>query len=224
MEKYLTLLSNTTLFTGIAKEDISSMLTCLSARMATYKKGEFILHTGNTIHEVGMVLSGSALIIKEDFWGNRSILSEVSSGFLFAETYACIGTVPLEVSVVASSDCEILFLDFHKILTTCSSTCQFHTKLIHNLLATLAQKNLTLTRKLEHMSQKTTRDKLLSYLSGESLKAKSPSFSIPFNRQQLADYLSVDRSAMSNELGKLKKEGILTYDKNTFILKENFHE
>lgn len=224
MEKYLTLLSNTTLFTGIDKEDISSMLNCLSAHVSSYAKESFILHTGDMIHEVGMVLSGSALIIKEDFWGNRSILSEVSSGFLFAETYACIGTVPLEVSVIASSDCEILFLDFQKILTTCSSACQFHTRLIHNLLATLAQKNLTLTRKVEHMSQKTTRDKLLSYLSAESLKAKSPSFSIPFNRQQLADYLSVDRSAMSNELGKLKKEGILDYNKNTFLLKENFHE
>lgn len=218
MEKYLTLLSNTTLFTGIEKEDISSMLNCLSAHIATYPKDAFILHTGNTIQEVGMILTGSAFIIKEDFWGNRSILSEVSSGFLFAETYACIGTIPLEVSVIASSDCEVLFLDFHKILTTCSSACQFHTMLIHNLLTTLAQKNLNLTRKLEHISQKTTRDKLLSYLSAESQKAQSSSFSIPFNRQQLADYLSVDRSAMSNELGKLKKEGILTYKKNTFSL------
>lgn len=221
MKKYLLQLSNTTLFTGIEQEDISSMLNCLSAHISSYEKGTFILHTGDMIHEVGMVLKGSALIIKEDFWGNRSILSEVSEGFLFAETYACIGTVPLEVSVIASSDCEILFLDFHKILTTCSHACQFHTRLIHNLLATLAQKNLSLTRKLEHMSQKTTRDKLLSYLSAESLKAKSPSFSIPFNRQQLADYLSVDRSAMSNELGKLKKEGVLDYNKNTFSLKEN---
>lgn len=218
MEKYLTLLSNTTLFTGIEKEDISSMLNCLSAHITTYPKDAFILHTGNTIQEVGMILTGSAFIIKEDFWGNRSILSEVSSGFLFAETYACIGTIPLEVSVIASSDCEVLFLDFHKILTTCSSACQFHTMLIHNLLTTLAQKNLNLTRKLEHISQKTTRDKLLSYLSAESQKAQSSSFSIPFNRQQLADYLSVDRSAMSNELGKLKKEGILTYKKNTFSL------
>ena len=224
MKKYLTLLSQTTLFAGIECEDISSMLNCLSAYVSSYKKEEFILHTEASVHEVGMILNGSALIIKEDFWGNRSILSEVSSGFLFAETYACIGTVPLEVSVVAACDCEILFLDFHKILTTCASSCQFHTQLIHNLLTTLAQKNLTLTRKLEHMSQKTTRDKLLSYLSLESLKAKSPSFSIPFNRQQLADYLSVDRSAMSNELGKLKKEGILDYNKNAFILKENFHE
>lgn len=224
MEAYLTLLKKTCLFSGIKDEDISTMLHCLSARIASYQKEEFILHTGDLVNQVGMVLSGSVLIIKEDFWGNRSILSEISPGSLFAETYACIGTTPLEVSTVASSDCKVLFLDFQKLLTTCSSACHFHTRLIHNLLSTLAQKNRILTKKLEHMSQKTTRDKLLSYLSAESLKAKSPSFTIPFNRQQLADYLSVDRSAMSSELGKLKKEGILDYNKNTFLLKENFHE
>lgn len=224
MEAYMTLLKKTCLFSGINDEDISTMLNCLSARIASYQKEEFILHTGDLVDQVGMVLSGSVLIIKEDFWGNRSILSEISPGSLFAETYACIGTTPLEVSTVASSDCQVLFLDFQKLLTTCSSACHFHTRLIHNLLSTLAQKNRILTKKLEHMSQKTTRDKLLSYLSAESLKAKSPSFTIPFNRQQLADYLSVDRSAMSSELGKLRKEGILDYNKNTFLLKEDFHE
>lgn len=224
MEAYMTLLKKTCLFSGIKDEDISTMLNCLSARIASYQKEEFILHTGDLVDLVGMVLSGSVLIIKEDFWGNRSILSEISPGSLFAETYACIGTTPLEVSTVASSDCKVLFLDFQKLLTTCSSACHFHTRLIHNLLSTLAQKNRILTKKLEHMSQKTTRDKLLSYLSAESLKSKSPSFTIPFNRQQLADYLSVDRSAMSSELGKLRKEGILDYNKNTFLLKENFHE
>lgn len=224
MEAYMTLLKKTCLFSGIKDEDISTMLNCLSARIASYQKEEFILHTGDLVDQVGMVLSGSVLIIKEDFWGNRSILSEISPGSLFAETYACIGTTPLEVSTVASSDCKVLFLDFQKLLTTCSSACHFHTRLIRNLLSTLAQKNRILTKKLEHMSQKTTRDKLLSYLSAESLKAKSPSFTIPFNRQQLADYLSVDRSAMSSELGKLRKEGILDYNKNTFLLKENFHE
>lgn len=224
MEKYFTLLKQTTLFTGIEMKEISDMLNCLSARTASYEKGQFILHSGDMVHQVGMVLEGSVLIIREDFWGNRSILSEVSSGTLFAETYACISGTPLEVSVIAASGCQILFLDVKKILTVCSCACQFHTRLIHNLLSILAQKNRSLTKKLEHMSQKTTRDKLLSYLSAESLKANTPSFSIPFNRQQLADYLSIDRSAMSNELGKLKKEGILDYTKNTFFLKEIFHE
>lgn len=222
MNDYLTILCKTALFTGLTETEISSMLDCLSARISSYKKEDFILHVGDKVQQVGMVLTGSVLIIKEDFWGNRSILSEISSGSLFAETYACIGSSPLEVSVVASSDCKILFLDFHKILTPCSCACPFHTRLIHNLWSTLAQKNRILTKKLEHMSQKTTRDKLLSYLSAESLKAQNSSFSIPFNRQQLADYLSVDRSAMSGELGKLKKEGVLDYKKNTFLLKDTF--
>lgn len=224
MKNFIPLLKKTSLFTGIKEDDIFALLNCLTPHIVSYKKDEFILHRGDLVQQVGMVLSGSVLIIREDFWGNRSILSEVSACSLFAETYACIGTAPLEVSVIASSDCTILFLDFSKLLGTCTTACTFHTRLIHNLLATLAQKNMILTKKLEHLSQKTTRDKLLSYLSAESLKAKSPSFSIPFNRQQLADYLSVDRSAMSTELGKLKREGILNYKKNTFLLKEDFHE
>lgn len=218
MEKHFALLNKTTLFAGIETNKISAMLNCLSAHTTSYEKETFILHNGDMVHQVGMVLTGSVLIIKEDFWGNRSILSEISPGGLFAETYACMGSTPLEVSVIAASHCEILFLDIHKILTVCSSACEFHARLIHNLLSTLAQKNIFLTRKMEHISQKTTRDKLLSYLSAESQKAQSPSFSIPFSRQQLADYLSVDRSAMSSELGKLKKEGILDYTKNAFFL------
>lgn len=223
MNEYLGLLKKTYLFAGIMEEDISTVLHCLSARISSYKKDDFILHTGDFVQQVGMVLSGSVLVIKEDFWGNRSILSEISPGSVFAETYACITNIPLEVSVIASSDCEVLFLDFQKLLTTCSAACQFHTQLIHNLLSILAHKNRILTKKLEHISQKTTRDKLLSYLSAESLKAKNPSFTIPFNRQQLADYLSVDRSAMSNELSKLKKEGILDYNKNSFVLKTDLY-
>lgn len=221
MKSYLTLLKKSSLFYGIEEDEISSMLKCLSAYTKSFKKDQFLYHCGDHIPSVGMVLSGTVLIIKEDFWGNRSILSESSCGSLFAETYACVPKMPLEVSVIASSDCEVLFLDLQKILTVCSSACLFHTRLIQNLLTVLAAKNLLLTKKMEHMSQKTTRDKLLSYLSNESLKINCSTFEIPFNRQQLADYLSVDRSAMSNELSKLKNEGILDYHKNSFTLKEN---
>ncbi|WP_077610376.1 Crp/Fnr family transcriptional regulator [Clostridium sp. Marseille-P2415] len=224
MEEYLPVLKKSSLFSGVRPDEINAMLKCLSARQKHFKKEEFIIRSGDYIHSVGMVLSGTALIIQEDFWGRRTIISEVMPGTLFAETYACLSSLPIEMSVISDSECDVLFLDFNKILTVCTSACTFHTRLIQNFLSSIARRNLTLTKKMQHMSKKTIREKLLSYLSAESLKSNASTFDIPFNRQQLADYLSIDRSALSNELSKLQAEGILTYKKNRFTLKEDFHE
>lgn len=224
MEEYLPILKKSSLFDRTRPDEILTMLQCLSARIKHYKKEEFIIISGDFIHSAGMVVSGNALIIQEDFWGRRTILSEAQPGSLFAEVYACLPSIPVEVSVVADSECDILFLDVNRILTVCSSQCSFHSRLIRNFLSTFALRNLMLTKKMQHMSKKTIREKLLSYLSDESLKNNSSAFDIPFNRQQLADYLSVDRSALSNEMGKLQSEGLLTFKKNHFTLKEKFHE
>ena len=224
MEEYLSVLKKSYLFYGVSSEEISAMLKCLSARLKHYKKEEFIIRSGDYIRSVGMMLSGTALIIQEDFWGKRTIISEVLPGTIFAETYACIPSLPIEMSVISDSECDVLFLDFNKILNVCTSACTFHTRLIQNFLSSIARRNLTLTKKMQHMSKKTIREKLLSYLSAESLKSNSSTFDIPINRQQLADYLSIDRSALSNEMSKLQDEGILTYKKNRFTLKEDFHE
>lgn len=218
MKKFIPILEKTSLFSNIIPSDIEFMLNCLSAKIAYYRKDELILHAGENINSLGMILKGKVLIQKEDFWGNRSIISEVSEGFTFAETYAFISTIPLEMSVIASTDCTILFLDVQKIIKTCSASCSFHNQLIQNLLSDVAKKNMLLTKKIEHMSKKTIREKLLSYLSNESQKNSSASFKIPFNRQELADYLSVDRSALSNELSKLMNENIIKFKKNEFIL------
>ena len=224
MEEFLPVLKKSNLFSGVSSEEINAMLKCLSARLKHYKKEEFIIRSGDYIRSVGMMLSGTALIIQEDFWGKRTIISEVLPGTIFAETYACIPTLPIEMSVISDSECDVLFLDFNKILHVCTSSCTFHTRLIQNFLSSIARRNMVLTKKKQHMSKKTIREKLLSYLSAESLKSNSSTFDIPFNRQQLADYLSIDRSALSNELSKLQEEGILTYKKNRFTLKENFHQ
>lgn len=141
------------------------------------------------------------------------------SGELFGEVYACLGDDEILYNAVAVKQSIVIFLDISRVLTMCPSACRFHGQIIQNLLSVLASKNKILTQKLEHMSQRTTREKLLSYLSEQSLRAGSPSFEIPFNRQQLADFLSVDRSAMSNELCKMRDEGILLFDKNRFVLK-----
>ncbi|MBP8639678.1 MAG: Crp/Fnr family transcriptional regulator [Oscillospiraceae bacterium] len=218
MKKYLSVIQKSPLFSGIAASELEPMLLCLSPVIKEYEKNAFILRFGEDVSSIGVVLSGSAHIIKEDFWGNRNIVTEVSIGQLFAETFACVQGEVLAVDVVAAEPTIVIFLDVRRIMSTCSSACEFHSRLIRNLLSVVAQKNLMLNSKLSHMAQRSTREKLLSYLSAESQKQGSPSFEIPFNRQQLADYLSVDRSAMSNELCKLRDEGTLKFEKRSFKL------
>lgn len=212
-------LSKTMLFGGTPEEEIRGMLKCLGAEQKHFSKGTVICHAGNVVQSLGMVLSGSVHIENDDFWGNKSLLDCIGPGQVFAETYACVPGEPLMVDVVAAKTCDILFLNTGRLLRTCSSACPHHRKLIQNLLAISSQKNLNLSRRILHTSSKSIRGRLLSYLSFQATRQGSPDFTIPFNRQQLADYLSVDRSAMSNELGKMQKEGLLTTDKNHFCLK-----
>lgn len=219
MEKYITLLRNSKLFQGIDEKEITSMLGCLSAVRRNYHKGETVFQRGERIDSVALLLEGSIHIQKEDYWGNLSILNEITEGEIFGEVYACLGSEEILNNAVAVKDSEVLFLDVKRILTMCPSACPFHGRLIRNLLSVLAQKNKMLTQKMKHMSKRTTREKLLSYLSEQSQRAGSPVFDIPFNRQQLADFLSVDRSAMSAELGRMRDEGILSFERSHFELK-----
>ncbi len=219
MENSLKNIQNTPLFKGINDGAIEELLDYFSVGIKEYKRGEFIYHVGECATNMGLVLNGSVHIIKEDFWGNRDILAEVGVGGLFAENYAFLANVPLEVSVITIEQTEILFLDVRRLISDAIGHRESNLILIKNLLAILAQKNLMLTRKMEYLSQRTTKEKLLSYLSAESQRQKSSQFTIPFNRQQLADYLAVDRSALSASLGKLRDEGILEFNKNRFVFK-----
>ena len=221
MKKYLKLLKRSKLFYGITEEEIASMLECLSATSQCYQKGGYVFRRGERISAVAMLLEGGVHIQKEDYWGNLSILNKISEGEIFGEVYAALGGEEILNNAVAVKPSVVLFLDMNRILTMCPSSCRFHGQLIRNLLSVIASKNKMLTQKLEHMSRRTTREKLLSYLSEQSLRAGCASFDIPFNRQQLADFLSVDRSAMSAELCKMRDEGILSFEKNHFILKGN---
>ena len=212
-------LSKTLLFRGITAEEIENMMGCLDGRCKHYGKGEMIYRAGDVIQSLGMVLSGGVYIENDDIWGNKSILDHAVPGQVFAETYACIAGEPLMVSVVAAEAVDVLFLNIGQGLQTCSQNCSYHGMLIKNLLFISAQKNLNLSRRIFHTSSKSIRGRLLSYLSYQATRQGSLEFDIPFNRQQLADYLSVDRSAMSNELSKMQKEGLLTFNKNHFCLK-----
>ena len=211
-------LSNTVLFQGVAEADIPSILNCLGTEEKQFPKNTVIYHTGEIVSSLGVVLSGAVCIENDDIWGNKSILDYVEPGQVFAETYACISEEPLMVNVVAADICEILFLNARRLLCPCTANCSYHNRLIRNLLTISSQKNLNLSNRIFHTSSKSIRGRLLSYLSFQATRQGTHEFDIPFNRQQLADYLNVDRSALSNELSKMQKEGILTCRKNHFHL------
>ncbi|MFA6865965.1 MAG: Crp/Fnr family transcriptional regulator [Clostridia bacterium] len=218
MNKYLPVIANSILFDGIKNDELAGMLVCLNAVTKTFDKGEYVFRYGEDINRVGLVISGKIHIVRLDFWGNETIISQITSGGLFGESYASSQDMTIYADVVVIENSEIMFLDINRILTTCSAACVYHTKLIRNLVSVLANKNILLKGKIDNISQRTTKSKILTYLSSQSQKAKSNSFEIPFNRQQLANYLSVDRSAMSNELCKLRDEGILKFEKEHFEL------
>lgn len=207
------------IFSGIAEEELEPMLRCLDAKTVRFSKGAYILRSGDTVESLGLMVSGTAFVIQEDFWGNRNILSFIEQGQCFGETFACAPGAILNVDVVTQSQATVLFLNVKRILTLCPVTCAHHSRIIRNLLADLAGKNLLFNDKVTHLGQRTTRAKLLSYLSSQAQRQNSAEFDIPFSRQQLADYLSVERSGLSLELSKMQKEGLLAFHKNHFLLK-----
>lgn len=216
----ISFLCTTALFRGTSREEAEAMLGCMGAFTRQYRRQEMIYRAGEEVRCLGVVLSGGANIEADDVWGNRSILSHVAAGQIFAETYACIPGQPLLVSVTATEETEVLFLNTAKLLQTCTSAYTHHSRLIQNLLQISARKNLALSQRMFHTAPKTIRGRLLSYFSQQAMEAGEYQFSIPFNRQQLADYLGVDRSAMSNELSKMQQEGLIRYQKNVFELKK----
>ncbi len=213
-------LKNTPLFHGITEDEIAEVLSCLNARERKFKKDDVVFRAGISVSEIGLVETGSVNIVVNFYWGNSHIFGHVGQGQIFAENYAAIPGKELVCDVVASENSEILFLDMSRLLTSCLKGCAFHHRIIHNMLRISAQKNLNLSSRMMHTAPKSLRGRLLSYLSERALEHGSPSFTIPFDRQQLADYLAVDRSAMSNELSKMRRDGLLTYHKNEFTLKD----
>ena len=195
------------------------MLSCLDTRMEAFPKEAFVLRTGDTVESIGIVLSGSVLVIQEDIWGNRNILSKAGPAQTFAAAFACAPGSILNVSVIADTPATVLFLNVKRILHVCPSACSHHSRIIRNLLTDLAEKNLRFSEKLTHMGQRTTRAKLMSYFSAEAQRLGTYEFDIPFSRQQLADYLAVERSGLSLELGKMREEGLLDFHKSHFVLK-----
>mgnify|MGYP004627415029 FL=1 len=213
-------LANTQFFRGMEPSNIDEMLGCLLAKERTYKKGETIFPEGSPTEQIGVVLTGRAVIELVDVWGNNSVLSSIGPGGAFAEAYACVPGEPLMVNVTAAEDTEALLLNIRRVLEPCSKVCPYHVRLVRNLLALCAGKNLQLSRRVLHTGPKSIRKRLLSYFSECIKRTGSYSFDIPYNRQQLADYLSVERSALSNELSIMQRDGLIRYEKNHFDVME----
>ena len=215
----LTILTECALFHGLREAQIREMLPCLSARQSRFRRGQFLLRAGDRVAFAGILLSGEAEVLQEDFWGNRNLLAAVGPGDLFAEAFACAHAVS-PVSVLCKTDGSVLYLNVRAVFSPCEKACAQHKALSQNLIRVLAEKNMQLNEKAGFLSQRTTREKLLAYLSAQARRAGSASFRIPFDRQQLADFLSVNRSAMSSVLSRMQREGLLCSDRSSFTLRQ----
>lgn len=218
MEKRIAVLRLNELFYSIDATDIPGMLQCLAVEFAEYQKEETVFLAGQPATRIGIVCSGEVQVMRDDIFGNRNIMTKLGASEMFGEAFACARVDTLPVSVVATQPSTIALLDYRRIITMCANTCPFHSKLIENMLSILAQKNVGLRQRIEVLSARSTRSKLMLFLSMQAERSQSTEFDIPFNRQELADFLSVDRSAMSSELGRMQEDGQIRFHKNHFAL------
>ncbi len=218
MKDFNEILERCPLFEGIHMEDLSAMLGCIGGKILCVSKGQSVCREGDPATQVGMVLTGAVRMEREDYYGNRSIVAHIGPAELFGETYACAGILSLPISVVADVDSKVLLMECRRITTTCSSACAFHNRIIFNLLKLVANKNLIFDQKIQITSKRTTREKLMAYLISQAKLHGSNSFTIPYDRQELADYLEVDRSGLSVEISKLRREGVIDSEKSSFTL------
>lgn len=208
--------SDSQLFAGIRKEDMPGMLGCIGYHIRSFEKGAVIAFEAESINHVGVVLTGKVDMVKEDLWGNRTMLVRMGKDEVFGETFACGEDSLSMVTFVAAEDSEVLFLSFCRVMHTCTHACAFHQTLIENMVRIIARKNRELMRKVEVVSKKSLREKVLAYLSIQAQQQAARTFEIPLGRSELAEYLCADRSALTRELAKMQEEGIIDYHRNTF--------
>ena len=217
MREYMSQIRQCQLFDRIDEEGLIKTLNCLNVQVVACEKGKVIFHQGDEPKYFGVVLSGVVHVMVNHSSGYQTLIGAVEAGDLFAETCACACEDALPTDFVAAQDSLVMILDHARVITGCRNNgCLAHSLLVTNLMRSIARKNLMLAQKLGVVTRRTTRDKLIAYLHGQQKLADSVRFTIPFDRQALADYLGVDRSAMSAELGKMKKEGMIDFRKNEF--------
>ena len=204
------------LFKGIKEEDLSAMLSCIDYHIGTFQKGEIVAFEDENIRHIGILLSGAVDMIKEALWGNKTMLVRMRKDELFGETFACGEDNLSVVTFLVSEDARILFMPFDRVMHSCTMACKFHHRLIENMVHIIANKNRDLMRKVEVISKKTLREKILAYLSIQAQAHETRYFEIPLGRVEWAEYLCADRSALTRELAKMKDEGLIDYDRNCF--------
>lgn len=207
------------LFDNIEEADLSTMLSCLGAAVRDYKKSEFVFLEGAELKQIGVVIEGAVHMVKEDVWGEKTILAVMGPGEIFGESFVCGDYDSSTVSFQASCDCKILCLSFHRVLCVCGNACTYHNRLVENMVTLIAHKNVKLMEKMAILSKKSIRERILTWLSLQVQFYGSETFRSPLGRLNLADYLCVDRSALTRELTRMKTDGLLDYNKNTFVLK-----
>ena len=204
------------LFHGIQPEELNAMLSCIGYHIGTFKKGDIVAFEGDNLKHIGIIISGAVDMVKEDLWGNKTMLVRMRKDELFGETFACGSDSLSVVTFLVSEDAKVLFMPFDRVMHSCTMACQFHHRLIENMVKIIADKNRDLMRKIDVVSKRTIREKLLAYLSIQTQVQNSRYFEIPLGRVELAEYLCVDRSALTRELAKMKEDGLIDYDKNCF--------
>ena len=207
---------NSPLFAGITEQERRAMLGCIGYHIAVYQKGEIVAFEEENIRHVGIVLSGAVDMIKEDLWGNKTMLLRMRKDELFGETFACGEDNRSVVTFLVSERAEILFLPFDRVMHSCTMACRFHHQLIENMVRVIARKNRDLMRKAEMISKRTLREKILCYLSLQAQTQNSRYFEIPLGRVEWAEYLCADRSALTRELSKMQEDGLIEFDRNCF--------
>ena len=222
MKKYFEVLKKCSLFDSISDDYLPAMLTCFGVVIKTYKKDEIIFSEGSPAKYLGIVLCGEAQMIRIDYYGNRSIMANLMPSEIFGESYACAELDTVPVDIIATKNTDIMMIDVHKITRPCTNSCEFHKQMIFNLVKVVATKNLIFHQKIEITSKRNTREKLIAYLLSEAKRNGSSDFNVPYDRQELADYLEVERSGLSTEIGKLRREGVLSCEKNHFTLLSAF--
>lgn len=216
MEHLIKCMEKSALFSGIRPEDYKPMLHCVGYRTVHYKKGEIIFPEDERVQHIGVILTGAVDMVKEDLWGGKTIMTRMQPGALFGESFACGADSVATVCFTAAEESEILFMPFGKIMRSCSIACEFHHRLLENMVRLIAGKNRDLMHKIDVVSRKTLKEKIMAYLSAQSQAADSRYFEIPLGRSELADYLCADRSALTRVLSEMKCEGLIDYDRNTF--------
>ena len=207
---------NSGLFDGVARREMDGLLLRLHSKQIAFDRNELIMGAGERVQSMGLLLSGAAYVIKDDFWGERTVLSALRPGDVFAEEHALLPDVPLETSVMGAAPGEALLLDAREIFRDMSD--ESSSRVAGNLMTILARKNLLLSRQTEILSKRTIRERLISYLSAEAFHRGLSAFEIPFSRQELADHLSVDRCALCTEISRMKEEGIIEAERRTFVM------